>query len=91
MKQNPNPAGDKEDTRDAQPAANVTPILATLPEPALTIVGHEHYTTTPTSIPLPTLTSPAPTSTIRQCLHTLDPRYFRAGKIVWQDTGVWYG
>jgi hypothetical protein len=45
---NPNPAGDKEDTHDAhicdtQPAANVPPILATLPEPALTIIGHEHY------------------------------------------------
>ena len=45
---NPNPASDKEDPRDAhicdaQPAANVPPILATLPEPALTIVGHEHY------------------------------------------------
>ena len=45
---NSNPASNKEDTYDAhicdaQPAANVPPILATLPEPALTIVGHEHY------------------------------------------------
>jgi hypothetical protein len=45
---NPNAAGDKEDARDAhiceaQPAADVPPIPATLPEPALTIVGHEHY------------------------------------------------
>jgi hypothetical protein len=28
---------------DTQPAANVPPIRATLPEPALTIVGHGHY------------------------------------------------
>ena len=45
---NPNPTGDKEDTHDAhlcyaQPAANIPPTLATLPEPALTIIGHEHY------------------------------------------------
>jgi hypothetical protein len=45
---NSNLASNKEDTYDAhicdaQPAANVPPILATLPEPALTIVGHEHY------------------------------------------------
>lgn len=51
---NPNPAGDGEDTcetytRDTQSvadcpsAASNVPILVTLPEPALTIVGHEHY------------------------------------------------
>lgn len=50
----PNPAGDDEDTceaytRDTQSVAdcasvaNNVPVLATLPEPALTIVGHEHY------------------------------------------------
>jgi hypothetical protein len=96
-KRNPNPAGDREDTRDAhicdtQPAANVPPIRTTLPEPALTIVGHEHY------IYYAYLDSLANTHILGpdidrfgQCLHTFDPRYFRAGKIVWKDTGVWDG
>jgi hypothetical protein len=43
MNKIPIPLAIKEDTRNVQLAANFPPILATLPEPALTIVGHEHY------------------------------------------------
>jgi hypothetical protein len=45
---NPNATNNREDTRsvdiyDARPGVNVALILATLLEPALTIIGHEHY------------------------------------------------
>jgi hypothetical protein len=56
---NPNPAGDKEDTQDAhicdaQPVANVPPVLATPPNPPLQSSATNTTSTTPTSIPLPT-------------------------------------
>jgi hypothetical protein len=92
-KRNPNPAGDREDAHDVhmcdtRPAANVPPIRTTLPEPALTIIGHEHYIY---YAYLDSLNNTHRHRPFRQCLYTLDPRYFRAGKIVWKDTGVWDG